>query len=218
MYAKKSLEKTTCVTKVIYYIFMQKCSKICTNLFHYATRERKYVHVMILTAAYLSAIRLNILSKRHSQAGTCTQHWENVYLLCGYVDEHQLSVQNVCYLFFYSLDFDMEWQQWKPAAETTQPRKRDLRCSPLCCQWKWLSGHNNWWAEIKYLQMDECIKIYWWILNHSKNPFFVCVPMFCKICVYNCTLKAMGREESKQVLWNLQLNSFVSFGEENANL
>ena len=71
-------------------------------------REQKYVHVMILTAAYLSAIRLNILSKRHSQAGTCTQHWENVYLLCCYVDEHQLSVQNVCYLFFYSLDFDMD--------------------------------------------------------------------------------------------------------------
>ena len=194
----------------------------CKNVLKYVRicvimlREQKYVHVMILTAAYLSAIRLNILSKRHSQAGICTQHWENVYLLYGYVDEHQLSVQNV-YSFFYSLDFDMEWQQWKPAAETTQPRKRDLRCSPLCCQWKWLSGYNNWWAEIKYLQMDECIKIYWWILNHSKSPFF-CVPMCCKICVYNCTLKAMGREESKQVLWNLQLNSFVSFGEENANL
>ena len=157
-------------------------------------REQKYVHFMILILAHLSVIRLNILSKRHSQAGTCTQHWENIYLLCCYVDEHQLSVQNVCYLFFYSLDFDMEWQQWKPAAETTQPRKRDLRCSSLCCQWKWLSGY-NWWAEIKCLQMDECIKNYGWILNHSKNPFF-CVPMCCKICVYNCTLKAMGREES----------------------
>ena len=173
----------------------------CKNVLKYVRicvimlREQKYVHVMILTAAYLSAIRLNILSKRHSQAGTCTQHWENVYLLCCYVDEHQLSVQNVCYLFFYSLDFDMEWQQWKPAAETTQPRKRDLRCSSLCWQWKWLSGY-NWWAEIKCLQMDECIKNYGWILNHSKNPFFFCVPMCCKICVYNCTLKAMGREES----------------------
>ena len=39
MYAKKSLEKTTCVTKIIYYIFMQKCSKICKNLFHYAKRK-----------------------------------------------------------------------------------------------------------------------------------------------------------------------------------
>ena len=159
---------------------MQKCSKICKNLCHYAKRTE-----------------------------VCTCHDLND------VDEHQLSVQNV-YFFFYSLDFDMEWQQWKPAAETTQSRKRDIRCSSLCWQWKWLSGY-NWWAEIKCLQMDECIKNYGWILNHSKNPFF-CVPMCCKICVYNCTLKAMGREESKQVLWNLQLNSFVSFGEENANL
>ena len=71
-------------------------------------REQKYVHFMILILAHLSVIRLNILSKRHSQAGTCTQHWENIYLLCCYVDEHQLSVQNVCYLFFYSLDFDMD--------------------------------------------------------------------------------------------------------------
>ena len=160
----------------------------CKNVLKYVRicvimlREQKYVHVMILTAAYLSAIRLNILSKRHSQAGICTQHWENVYLLSGYVDEHQLSVQNV-YLFFYSLDFDMEWQQWKPAAETTQPRKRDIRCSSLCWQWKWLSGY-NWWAEIKCLQMDECIKIYWWILNHSKNPFFW--------CVYQCVVRSVS--------------------------
>ena len=79
---------------------MQKCSKICKNLCHYAKRTE-----------------------------VCTCHDLND------VDEHQLSVQNV-YFFFYSLDFDMEWQQWKPAAETTQPRKRDIRCSSLCWQWK----------------------------------------------------------------------------------
>ena len=31
-----------------------------------------------------------------------------------------------------------------------------------------------------------------------KVPIFFWVPMCCKICVYNCTLKAMGREESKE--------------------
>ena len=159
-----------CVTKIIYYIFMQKCSEICKNLFHYVKRTEVCTCHDLNSGIPLSHKIKQYPKEIHSQADTCTQHWENVYLLCGYVDEHQLSVQNV-YLFFYSLDFDMEWQQWKPAAETTQPRKRDLRCSSLCCQWKWLSGY-NWWAEIKCLQMDECIKIYWWILNHSKYPFF----------------------------------------------
>ena len=100
-------------------------------------REQKYVLVMILTLAYLSAIRLNILSKRK----TFLSSYMNPAMkklstfVCGYLDEPHLSMQNVCllFIFFFLLDFDMEWQQLKPAAETTQPRKRDVRCSSLCC-------------------------------------------------------------------------------------
>ena len=67
-------------------------------------REQKYVHVMILTLAYLSAIRLNILSKRK----TFLSSYMNPAMkklstfVCGYLDEPHLSMQNVCLFFFFS--------------------------------------------------------------------------------------------------------------------
>lgn len=35
--------------------------------------------------------------------------------------------------FGFLVDFNMEWKEWKSATETTQPRKRDFRCSSICC-------------------------------------------------------------------------------------
>ena len=66
-------------------------------------REQKYVLVMILTLAYLSAIRLNILSKRN----TFLSSYMNPAMkklstfVCGYLDEPHLSMQNVCLLFIF---------------------------------------------------------------------------------------------------------------------
>ena len=66
-------------------------------------REQKYVLVMILTLAYLLAIRLNILSKRK----TFLSSYMNPAMkklstfVCGYLDEPHLSMQNVCLLFIF---------------------------------------------------------------------------------------------------------------------
>ena len=156
LYAKKSFEKTTCVTKIIYHIFMQKCSKICKNLFHNAKRTKVCTFHDLNISTSLSHKIKHSIQKEHILKQVHVPSIEKISTFCVVM---WMNTNLVCKMFlllvFFPIDFDMEWQQWKPAAETTQPRKRDLSLFSFCCQWKWLSGH-NWWAEIKCLQMDEC--------------------------------------------------------------
>lgn len=68
----------------------------------------------------------------------------------------------------------MEWKQWKPATETAEPRKRDIRCSSLFCKWKWLYGH-NWWTEINHLQMAKCMILFLWRQMPQAGQHCSCV-------------------------------------------
>lgn len=54
--------------------------------------------------------------------------------------------------------------------------------------------------------------------NSSKaQSTYIFVSLCHKICVNNCTFKAMGYEKSEEVLLNLQLNFCVLFGKGNAS-
>ena len=158
MYAKKSFEKTTCVTKIIYHIFMQKCSKICKNLSHNAKRTKVCTFHDLNISTSLSHKIKHPVQKKHILKQVHVPSIEKISTFCVVM---WMNTNLVCKMFvtcFFPHRLWYGWQQWKPAAETTHPRKRDLSLFSFCCQWKWLSGH-NWRAEIECLQMDECIKI-----------------------------------------------------------
>ena len=93
MYAKKSFEKTTCVTKIIYHIFMQKCSKICKNLFHNAKRTKVCTFHDLNISTSLSHKIKHPVQKKHilkqvhvpsiEKISTfCVVMWMNTNLVC----------------------------------------------------------------------------------------------------------------------------------------
>lgn len=62
--------------------------------------------------------------------------WDITQLLKSYIWKahcHSKCTLNYKHLVSFNIDFNMEWKEWKSGTETTQPRKRDFRCSSICC-------------------------------------------------------------------------------------
>ena len=50
--------------------------------------------------------------------------------------ESTQQMQFKLWTFGFLVDFNMGWKEWKSPTETTKPRKRDFRCSSICCKRK----------------------------------------------------------------------------------
>ena len=109
MYAKKSFEKTTCVTKIIYHIFMQKCSKICKNLFHNAKRTKVCTFHDLNISTYLSHKIKHPVQKKHILKQVHVPSIEKISTFCVVM---WMNTNLVCKMFlllvFFPIDFDMD--------------------------------------------------------------------------------------------------------------
>ena len=109
MCAKKSFEKTTCVTKIIYHIFMQKCSKICKNLFHNAKRTKVCTsHDLNISTPVSHKIKHSIqktFSSRYMYPAL--RKYLPFVLLCGWTPTYNFCAKCLL-LVFFPIDFDMD--------------------------------------------------------------------------------------------------------------